>query len=101
MAAVRESTIERHLVKLVKAAGGEVRKVQWLHHRGAPDRLVMLPPGAAVFADNQITSTFWVELKAPGKKAEPHQVREHRRMRNMGQCVVVLDSIEAVDEAFS
>jgi hypothetical protein len=42
-------------------------------------------------------STVWVELKRPGATAEPHQAREHERMRKMGQTVVVLDSIEAVD----
>ena len=41
--------------------------------------------------------TIWVELKAPGQKARPSQVREHERMRTMGQRVVVVDSIEGVD----
>ena len=41
--------------------------------------------------------TIWVELKAPGQKAEPHQEREHARMRKMGQEVVVIDSIEGVE----
>lgn len=84
---MRESLIEKHLIKKVKQQGGEVRKVRWIGRRGAPDRLVMLP-----------NRTIWVELKAPGKKAEPHQVREHNRMRHMGQFVVVIDSIEAVEE---
>ena len=39
----------------------------------------------------------WVELKAPGEKAEPHQAREHARMWRMNQAVVVLDSLEAID----
>ena len=43
MATIRERDIERHLVKRVKELGGEVRKVQWIGRRGAPDRLVMLP----------------------------------------------------------
>lgn len=98
MAAIRERDIERHLVKRVKDLGGEVRKVQWIGRRGAPDRLVMLPnPGRDRFGDIQ-SPTIWVELKAPGKKAEPHQVREHERMRAMGQRVVVIDSIEGVEE---
>ena len=90
---MRESVIERHLVKRVKAMGGEVRKVRWVGRRGAPDRVVMLPRGP--IKRNQCT--LWVELKAPGKKAEPHQVREHARMTRMSQIVLVLDSIEAVD----
>lgn len=40
---MNERDIEAHLVKRVKALGGEVRKVQWVGRRGAPDRIVMLP----------------------------------------------------------
>ena len=89
---MRESQIEAYLVKRVKALGGEVRKVQWIGRRGAPDRLVMLPYEKVIF-----NTAIWVELKAPGVKPETHQLREHKRMRDMGQRVVVIDSIEGVD----
>lgn len=82
-----ESTVEAYLVKRVNALGGQVRKAQWLGRRGAPDRRVMLP-GVCV----------WVELKAPGKTLEPHQKREHKRMRKYGEIVVTIDSIQAVDQ---
>lgn len=105
---MRESQIEKHLVKRVKELGGEVRKVQWIGRRGAPDRLVMLPvrfkamkplaPGEAVFDECIAAATIWVELKATGVKPEAHQLREHDRMRKMGQRVVVIDSIEGVEE---
>ena len=88
---MRESVIEKHLVERVKGLGGEVRKVQWIGRHGAPDRLVMLP----------LPATVWVELKAPGQKVKPHQAREHERMRAMGQRVVVIDSIEGVEELLS
>lgn len=87
---MRESTIENYLVERVKAMGGEVRKVRWIGRNGAPDRLVMLN-GKAIF----------IELKAPGEKAKPHQVREHERMRRMGQRVEVVDSCERVDEVLA
>jgi hypothetical protein len=87
---MRESEIENYLVKKVKALGGEVRKVKWIGRRGAPDRLVMMPPD----------HTEWVELKAPGEIAKPHQLREHKRMRDMGQTVFVIDSMEGVDALF-
>ena len=92
-----ESSIENRLIRRVKELGGEVRKVQWVGRRGAPDRLVMLPLCGRVGPYSDLTS-FWVELKAPGEKAKPHQAREHERMRKMGQQVFVIDSLEAVEE---
>lgn len=89
---MRERDIERHLVRRVKELGGEVRKVAWIGRRGAPDRLVMLPARAA----DQPT-TIWVELKAPGERPKRHQLREHNRMREKGQWVEVIDSLEAVE----
>jgi hypothetical protein len=103
---MRESKIEKYLVDRVKALGGEVRKVNWIGRRGAPDRLVMLP--ARRLGDtldcawcNPASQSIWVELKATGKAAEPHQVREHTRMRQMGQRVEVVDSFQRVDEVLS
>jgi hypothetical protein len=98
---MRERDIENYLVQRVKAMGGEVRKVRWIGRRGAPDRLVMLPRFRQV--DDRVAyqpedTTVWVELKAPGEKPEPHQVREHRRMRDMGQRVEVIDSLAGVEE---
>lgn len=92
---MRERDVERYLVKLVKALGGEVRKVQWIGRRGAPDRLVMLPADKCWHG---ATNAVWVELKAPGVKAKAYQLREHERMRSMGQHVLVIDSIEGVEE---
>lgn len=99
---MRERDIERHLIKRVRELGGEVRKVQWIGRRGAPDRLVMLP--ARRLANtidcawcNPKGVAIWVELKAPGVKPEPHQAREHARMQAMGQRVAVIDSIEGVE----
>lgn len=99
---MRESQIEKHLVKRVKELGGEVRKVQWVGRRGAPDRLVMLPAESVRVADYltcyDLSKAIWVELKATGVAPEAYQLREHERMRRMGQRVVVIDSIEAVEE---
>lgn len=86
----RERNIERALVERVTAQGGEVRKVSWPGRVGAPDRVVMLP-GLLI----------WVELKKPGKKPDIHQLREHERMRRMGQIVLVIDSFEAIEEIFT
>jgi hypothetical protein len=90
---MRESQIEDYLVQRVEAMGGEVRKVQWVGRRGAPDRLMMLPICA-----RRAPRTIWVELKAPGKTPPGYQLREHERMRLMGQRVEVIDSLAGVDE---
>lgn len=82
----------------VKALGGEVRKVKWIGRGGAPDRLVMLPRGRASSGSFSACSTLWVELKATDVKPEGHQLREHKRMRDMGQLVVVIDSLEGVED---
>lgn len=96
---MRESTIEAHLVKRAKELGGECRKVIWPGRRGAPDRLLMLPMTKMATGLWVASSwTIWVELKAPGEKPTSLQLREHERMRAMGQTVVVIDSIEGVDE---
>ena len=87
---MRESQIEDYLYKQTLAFGGVIRKVQWVGRRGAPDRVVMLPGG----------KLLWIELKAPGKKPEPHQVREHERMARVGQIVQIIDSMEAVNDLF-
>ena len=83
---VRERDIEAYLVKQVKAAGGEIRKVKWIGRRGAPDRRVMMPGRCC-----------WVELKRPGLDATDNQAREHARMRSQGETVLVIDSAIAVD----
>lgn len=83
---MRERDIEAYLVDCVRDRGGECRKVKWIGRRGAPDRVVML-----------WGSTIWVELKSPGKAPDPHQIREHSRMRAMGQTVVVIDSVDRIE----
>lgn len=82
---IRERDIEKYLVKRVKEAGGEIRKVKWINRRGAPDRRVMLRGG------------HWVELKAPGEKLRPEQEREHERMAKQGEHVYTLDTFHLVD----
>jgi len=112
---MRESQIEDYLTKLVKELGGEVRKVQWVGRRSAPDRLVMLPMRSERVAkalqhfslptDHMGAQTIWVEVKNPetiktfpADERERAQHREHERMRKLGQRVEVIGTIEQVDE---
>lgn len=80
---MRESYIENWAVDYAKAGGWFVRKVQWVGHRDAPDRL---------FARSAFS--FWAEFKATGEKPRISQLREHERMRAAGLKVFVIDSIE-------
>ena len=84
---MREARIEEHLKRRVEARGGEVRKVSWQGRRGAPDRLVLLEDRLPTF----------VELKRPGLTADPHQEREHKKLRKYNCRVIVLDTKEKID----
>lgn len=110
---MRESDIEDYLVKRVKAMGGEVRKVQWIGRNSAPDRLVMLPYATMDTVRNGKLvpgrpTTVWVELKSPATiktfpadARERAQAREHQRMRELGQRVEVIGTLEGVEELLS
>lgn len=82
MAYIREDSIEDHLVKEVKKAGGIAYKFISPGRRSVPDRLVLLPGGKVIF----------VECKAPGEKPTAAQLREHEKIRALGFIVCVLDS---------
>jgi hypothetical protein len=75
-----EAKVVQRIKALVKSYGGEVRKVEWSGRRCAPDLLVLMPG-----------HHFFVEVKAPGEKPRPEQVREHERLRVAGFDVFVSD----------
>lgn len=75
-----EAKVVQRIKALVKSYGGEVRKVEWSGRRGAPDLLVLMPG-----------HHFFVEVKAPGEKPRPEQLREHERLRAAGFDVFVSD----------
>ncbi len=84
----REHVVERYLVDQINSRGGFCPKFIDAGRRGAPDRLVILPKHPVYF----------VELKRPkiGRLA-PWQKRYHEQLRECGQHVWVLKSIEEVD----
>lgn len=82
-----EQNVEDRLCDGVKALGGEVRKAKWIGRNHAPDRRVMHPKRCV-----------WVECKAPKKGPRPGQLREHNRMRALGEDVIVLATYEEVDD---
>ena len=85
---MREASIERKLRREVAKRGGRALKFISPGWSGAPDRLVLLPGGKIIF----------VELKAPGKKPRPLQLKRHEELRQLGFHVEVIDSPEGVDE---
>jgi hypothetical protein len=89
---MRESEVEQYLVTRIRDLGGQCRKVQWVGTHGAPDRLIGIP----AYHPKPARHAF-VELKAPGKKLEPHQLREHARLAAIGLVVLVIDSKAGVD----
>lgn len=78
---MREKTLEGKLVRAVRALGGIAPKLVSPGFDGMPDRLLLLPGGRIAFA----------ELKAPGKKPRPLQLRRKRQLEALGFRVYVID----------
>ena len=81
-----EKYIEKKLVESVKKIGGIAAKLASPGLDGMPDRLVLLPHGKITF----------VELKAPGKKPRPLQVRRIKQLQKLGFACYVIDSVEQI-----
>ena len=77
-----EGKVVAAIRKAVRELDGEVRKMEWVAHAGAPDLCILFPC---------IGWHVLVEVKAPGKKPEPHQLREHEKLRKAGFTVWVCD----------
>lgn len=84
---MRESTLERRLVRLVEELGGEAPKWVSPGNSGVPDRLVILPGGRTVY----------VEMKAPGKLMSPLQERWARILVGLGHRHYKIDSNDDID----
>ena len=78
---MKEKHIEQKLIKAVKNMGGLCLKFTSPGFDGAPDRLVLLPGKHIAF----------IELKAPGKKLRPLQVRRKKQLENLGFLHFTLD----------
>ena len=85
---MREKVIEQKLVQAVKKVGGLAIKFTSPGLSGMPDRLVILPESHVAF----------VEVKAPGLKPRPLQIRRHELLRRLGCKVYVLDDPARIPE---
>ena len=83
---MREKDIEQKLVKAVKNMGGLCLKFTSPGFDGVPDRLVLLPGKKIAF----------IELKAPGKKLRPLQVRRKTQLEKLGFSVYCIDNLEQI-----
>ncbi|MFY9118890.1 MAG: VRR-NUC domain-containing protein [Syntrophomonadaceae bacterium] len=86
-----EKHIEQKLVKAVKAAGGMAPKFISPGLAGMPDRLMLLPKGKVAF----------VEVKSPGMKPRPLQIKRHRMLRHLGFKVYVLDDATEIKKVIA
>jgi len=77
-----EKEIERKLVKQTKACNGMCLKFTSPSLTGVPDRIVLLPRGKMGF----------VEVKRPGERPSPIQVKRIEQLRELGFKVFVLDN---------
>lgn len=87
---MRESGLERKVKKRIEDLGGLCLKWTSPGFTGVPDRIAFLPGGKIVF----------IELKAPGKgdARNPRQRRVAAQLEKLGADVIVIDSLEELDE---
>ena len=84
---MKEKEIEEKLRREVKGMGGLALKFISPGLSGVPDRIVLLPGGHIAF----------VELKAPGKKMRPLQLKRKRQLEELGFSVYCIDQPEQID----
>lgn len=84
---MRENFIERKLVEAVKKKGGLAPKFVSPGLNGMPDRIVLFPMGRIAF----------VELKAPGEKMRPLQVKRKRQLEKLGFSLYCIDGVEQIE----
>lgn len=82
-----ESKIEKTLILEVKKHGGLALKFISPGMSGVPDRLIMIKGGKLAF----------IELKAPGKKMRPLQVKRKRQLEALGFKVYCIDCKEQIE----
>lgn len=81
-----ESEIEKTLIIEVKKRGGMALKFISPNLAGVPDRIILMNNGKMAFA----------ELKAPGKKLRPLQIKRKTQLESLGFKVYCIDSKEQI-----
>ncbi len=84
-----EGKVQKYAMAEFKKIGGLVRKIRYEGRNGCPDLMVILPGGLVLFIEMK---------KAANLGPDPHQAREHERMRKRGAIVRTIGSNEQVDK---
>lgn len=87
MEKMKESEIEKYLVKKVQGIKGLCMKWVSPGNSGVPDRIVIFDRGV-----------YFIELKRPGERPRALQVETIRRLQMQDMIVFVIDSKQRVDE---
>jgi hypothetical protein len=85
---MRERDIEQYFIRRVREAGGLQRKFVSPGHKDVADRICCFP----------VARVSLVELKAPGKKPRPGQLREAVKWLDVGVATFFIDTKEGVDD---
>lgn len=80
-----EKDIETRVCKHAQKYGILTRKFTSPSHRSVPDRLFLFPTGLAVF----------IEFKQKGKTLTKGQMRECKKLKDLGHYVYVVDDVLA------
>lgn len=106
MAKTPEGEVQAYGAEQLKKHGCLVRKISYEARRGCPDQLVLVPERQHFAYHRPAIKTamtlgagvlFLEYKKAENIEPEPHQLREHERMRAVGADVRVIGSKEQVD----
>ena len=81
-----EKKIEHDLVSMVRKNNGVALKFVSPGCDGVPDRIVLFPGGKMAF----------IELKAPGKKMRPLQMRRKHQLERFGFSVYCIDDVKMI-----
>jgi len=84
---MRENEVENYLKKNIERVGGLCLKFVSPGKSGVPDRLCLMPNG----------KSFFVEVKSPGKKLRPLQLKCKKDFEQLHHPVKVVDTKDGVD----
>ena len=86
-----EKDVEKELVRKTEESGGMAWKFVSPGKSGVPDRIILLPNGKIGF----------VELKAPGEKMRPLQIKRKEQLEKLGFMVFMVDAKERIDSVLN